>query len=228
MASAPRGSATRQQILVAAERLTGERGIAALSLREAAGSAGARNNSATQYHFGTKDGLIDAIFELRERTINEARLSRLDAADANGTGDDVAVLVEALVVPLIDAIGDVPGSSWYGRFLAAFTADPEATARLADVDRGVMTGLRRIITGLDAHLAGLTEPLRRQRIGLAIRLTVQAAAEYERKRDAGLGQPGWTAVLSAALCDALIGLLDAPMSASTARLLSGLSQRSLV
>lgn len=54
---------------MAAERLVGERGIAALSLREAAGSAGARNNSAAQYHFGTEDGLIDAIFELRMGTI---------------------------------------------------------------------------------------------------------------------------------------------------------------
>jgi AcrR family transcriptional regulator len=225
MATAPRGRATRQQILAAAERLIGERGIGALSLRAAAGSAGARNNSAAQYHFGTKDGLIDAIFELREGTINQARLARLDDADA--VGDNVALLVEVLVLPLVEAMGDAPGSSWYGRFLAEFTADPQATARLAAVDRGVMTGLRRVITGLHVHLADLPEPIRRQRIDLAIRLTVQAAAEFERKRDAGLAQVGAPAVLSAGLCDALIGLLDAPMSASTARSLSGFAERSL-
>lgn len=215
----PRGSATRHQILVAAERLVGERGIAALSLREAAGTAGARNNSAAQYHFGTKDGLIDAIFELRMGTINEERLARLDAADADGRGDDVAALVEALVVPLVEAMGEAPQSSWYGRFLAEFTADPQATARLADVDRGVMTGLRRVIAGMEAHLHSLPAPIRRQRIDLAIRMTILATAEYERRRDAGRLEAGAPALLAAGLCDAVIGLLDAPVSASTAHLL---------
>jgi AcrR family transcriptional regulator len=218
-APAPRGSATRHQILVAAERLVGERGIAALSLREAAGSAGARNNSAAQYHFGTKDGLIDAIFELRMGTINEARLARLDAADAEGRGHDVRALVEALVVPLVEAMGEAPQSSWYGRFLAEFTADPQATARLADVDRGVMTGLRRVIAGLQAYLHALPAPIRRQRIDLAIRMTILATAEYERRRDAGRLEVGSPAVLAAGLCDAVTGLLNAPVSASTARLL---------
>jgi AcrR family transcriptional regulator len=211
----PRGDETRLQILAAAERLVGERGIAALSLREAAGSAGARNNSAAQYHFGTKDGLIDAIFELRMRTINEARMALLDAAEADGRGDDVAVLVEALVLPLVESVGDVPGSSWYGRFLAQFTADREATARLAETDRSVMTGLRRVIAGLQAHLDLLPEPVCRQRIDLAVRLTVLATAEHERRRDAGLGQAGSTPFLVTGLCDALRGLLDAPVSTST-------------
>jgi len=218
-APAPRGSATRHLILVAAERLVGERGIAALSLREAAGTAGARNNSAAQYHFGTKDGLIDAIFELRMGTINEARLARLDAAAADGRGDDVTALVEALVVPLVEAMGEAPQSSWYGRFLAEFTADPQATARLADVDRGVMTGLRRVISGLQAHLHSLPAPIRRQRIDLAVRMTILATAEYERRRDAGRLEAGSLAVLAAGLCDALTGLLDAPVSASTSLLL---------
>lgn len=214
-----RGSATRHQILVAAERLVGERGIAALSLREAAGAAGARNNSAAQYHFGTKDGLIDAIFELRMGTINQARLVRLDAAEADGRGEDVTALVEALVLPLVEAMGEEPRSSWYGRFLAEFTADPEATTRLADVDRGVMTGLRRVIAGMEAHLHSLPAPIRRQRIDLAIRMTILATAEYERRRDAGHPQAGSPAVLAAGLCDAVTGLLDAPVSASTTRLL---------
>ncbi len=218
-AAAPRGSVTRHLILVAAERSVGERGIAALSLREASASAGARNNSAAQYHFGTKDGLIDAIFELRMGTINEARLARLDAAEADGRGGDVTALVEALVVPLVEAMGEAPQSSWYGRFLAEFTADPQATARLAEVDRGVMTGLRRVIAGLQAHLHPLPAPIRRQRIDLAVRMTILATAEYERRRDAGRLEAGSLAVLAAGLCDALTGLLDAPLSASTARLL---------
>jgi hypothetical protein len=72
---------------------------------------------------------------------------------------------------------------------------------------------------MEAHLRSLPAPIRRQRIDLAIRMTILATAEYERRRDAGRPQAGSPAVLAAGLCDAVTGLLDAPVSASTSRLL---------
>ncbi len=55
----------REQMILAAERLIAERGIDAVSLREIGATAGQRNNSAAQYHFGTKEGLVAAIYEYR-------------------------------------------------------------------------------------------------------------------------------------------------------------------
>ena len=57
--------ATRLQLLATAERLFAERGIAGVSLREIGAAAGQRNNSATQYHFESKHGLVLALCEHR-------------------------------------------------------------------------------------------------------------------------------------------------------------------
>ncbi|WP_198347793.1 TetR family transcriptional regulator [Nocardia terrae] len=51
----------RLLLINAAERLIAQHGYAALSLRQVGVVAGQRNNSAAQYHFGTKDGRLEAI-----------------------------------------------------------------------------------------------------------------------------------------------------------------------
>uniref|UniRef100_UPI0035C6F61D TetR family transcriptional regulator n=5 Tax=Nocardia seriolae TaxID=37332 RepID=UPI0035C6F61D len=47
----------RERIILAAEQLIAERGPA-VPLRDIAAAAGQRNNSAIQYHFGSRDGLV--------------------------------------------------------------------------------------------------------------------------------------------------------------------------
>ena len=56
---------TKEQIVLAAERLFAEHGIDGVSLRQIGVAAGNGNNSAVQYHFGTKDRLVQAVFEYR-------------------------------------------------------------------------------------------------------------------------------------------------------------------
>jgi len=51
---------TRQRILVVAERLFAERGIGFVSVRDITTEARA-NTAAINYHFGSKDGLLEAI-----------------------------------------------------------------------------------------------------------------------------------------------------------------------
>ena len=57
--------ATALQLLLAAERLFAEHGLAGISLRQISIEAGSSNNSAIQYHFGSKDDLLRAIFAYR-------------------------------------------------------------------------------------------------------------------------------------------------------------------
>src|SRR3546814_113664 len=54
-----------EDIVRAAERLFGEDGVSLVSLRQIAIAANQVNNFAVQYHFGDKDGLIQAIFQRR-------------------------------------------------------------------------------------------------------------------------------------------------------------------
>src|SRR3546814_7480665 len=61
------------RILQAAEDCFGEHGIDAVSLRQIAIAAGQGNTAAVQYHFGSKEGLLEAIFQHRPPAIDQRR-----------------------------------------------------------------------------------------------------------------------------------------------------------
>ena len=71
----------RLRMLVAAERLFAERGIGAVSLREIGAAAGQRNNSAAQYHFGTRQNLVAAILDLRHSAASYLAMSGASLMD---------------------------------------------------------------------------------------------------------------------------------------------------
>src|SRR3954462_1756002 len=70
---APSTKSTKEQIVLAAERLFAEHGIDGVSLRQVGAAAGNGNNSAVQYHFGSKDRLVQAVFEYRLPRMQERR-----------------------------------------------------------------------------------------------------------------------------------------------------------
>ena len=74
-------SDTRMRLILAAEQLFAENGIEGVSLRQVNVAAGQKNASATHYHFGSKDALIEAIFSHRMEAINARRTEILDALD---------------------------------------------------------------------------------------------------------------------------------------------------
>ena len=55
----------KEAMIEVAEKLIGERGLDNVSMRDVASYAGQRNNSAVQYHFGSRDGLITQILRRR-------------------------------------------------------------------------------------------------------------------------------------------------------------------
>ena len=184
-----------------AERLVAEHGLAALSLREVAAEAGQRNHSAVQYHFGSKEGLIAAVFETRMAPIEHRRHQLLVELDAEGAGSDVRRLAEAAVLPLADAVLVQP-AGWYGRFVAEILGSaPELLA----TDRPVMASL----TTVGARLVELVdvEPdrLRAQRVDLAFRFVAHALADEER---AAAGTPA-RRVPAPALAGQLVDLMVA-------------------
>jgi AcrR family transcriptional regulator len=172
----------RAQIVDAAERLFGERGIAGVSLREVGAAAGQRNNSAAQYHFGDKDGLVGAIFERRMTPIDRRRRAMLAESDGS-----ISFLVRSIVEPLHRA------PARYRRFLQQLSlGDPQFRA-LGALDRPEMTGLKDAFERLDAALAarGLPADVRGERLRLLGVLVVHATP-------------------SPHFVDALVALLEAP------------------
>ena len=190
----------REQMIDAAERIAVERGIGAMSLREVQAAAGQRNKSAAQYHFGSRDGLIEAVVAARMGPINERRAAMVESAL---TPRD---LVEALVVPLAEATLR-PGSCW-ARFLFQGFADPAVSKAVRR--RFESRAYRDLRARLAATLDHVPEPLRSTRLDHADGVLVMslAAAEAGRRTlDAG--------VLVANLVDTCTAILDAPASSVT-------------
>jgi AcrR family transcriptional regulator len=98
MISATSGSIdTKTKILNAAEKLFGMNGFDGTSLRDITAEAQV-NLAAVNYHFQSKESLIDALIERRIEPINRSRFEMLDAA---GPTPSVEKIVEAFLLPLL-------------------------------------------------------------------------------------------------------------------------------
>ena len=117
---------TAVRILDAAERLFADRGFAAVSMRMITSASGA-NLAAANYHFGTKEGLYEAVFARRILPINEDRLRRLnEALDQNPERETrLRSIVEAYVRPLLSCCETNEGCDSFVimRFLAKVILD---------------------------------------------------------------------------------------------------------
>jgi AcrR family transcriptional regulator len=90
---------TKEKILDAAENLFVDNGFAATSLRAIIKEADV-NTAAVHYHFGSKEGLIEAVFDRRVSELNQERLEMLDALEAEH-GDRPVPLEDVIRVFLL-------------------------------------------------------------------------------------------------------------------------------
>jgi AcrR family transcriptional regulator len=90
---------TKQKILDTAERLIGEHGYGATSLRQVIAAAEV-NLAAVHYHFGSKEELLDAIVERKAGPVTKARMERLARVEREADGPpDVELVLEAFLLP---------------------------------------------------------------------------------------------------------------------------------
>lgn len=100
---------TKDRILDVAEQLFAEHGFGATSMRAITNEAGV-NLAAINYHFGSKEGLVQAIFSRRLVPMNTERLSRLRALqNVHGGRIPLHDLVGAFVGPALELSRDVRG-----------------------------------------------------------------------------------------------------------------------
>ena len=96
-------SATPGRILDAAERLLMQHGYEGTSMRMIAAAAGV-NLAAANYHFGSKEGLVEAVFRRRLAWLNHERLRLLDVMEAEAGGKPLrpSQILEAFFGTLLD------------------------------------------------------------------------------------------------------------------------------
>ena len=101
---------TRTRILDAAEELFMQHGFEATSMRVLTTRAGV-NLAAVNYHFGSKDALIEAVFRRRLDPMNASRLAALDRLekDAAGRALSAEAIIRAFVGESLRMIEDAKG-----------------------------------------------------------------------------------------------------------------------
>ncbi len=112
---------TKQRILGAAEDLFARRGFAGASLRQVT-SAAKVNLAAVNYHFGSKDRLIEEVFRRRLDELNAGRLAALKRALANPRPELEDVLA-AFINPALELCLDKEGGAAFVRVLARAYAE---------------------------------------------------------------------------------------------------------
>ncbi|MFI5047993.1 MAG: TetR/AcrR family transcriptional regulator [Acidimicrobiia bacterium] len=201
-------TSSKEQIILAAERLFAARGLDGVSMREIGAAAGNGNNSAVQYHFGSKDQLAQAIFEYRLPHIEARRWSLV----AERHPDDLRSWVECYVLPIQEQ-GEQEGSH-YLSFIAMLQQHGHADVfdRIPDE---FQDSTRIFLEQTAALLPHLDEPLRTHRVTQALAYSVHAGAARERARASGRDVLPY-AVHVNDLLDGLAGFLLAPVSPAAA------------
>ena len=125
---------TRTRILDAAEELFMQHGFEATSMRQLTAQAGA-NLAAVNYHFGSKDALIEAVFRRRLDAMNAARIAELDRMekqekDSGGRGPSPRQIIGAFVGVSLRMIEDSKsGGRNFIRLLGRTYTDPQKPIR---------------------------------------------------------------------------------------------------
>ncbi|MDH4170541.1 MAG: TetR/AcrR family transcriptional regulator [Acidimicrobiia bacterium] len=94
---------TRSRLLEAGERLFAERGVENTTVADITRAAGQRNGAAIHYHFGGRDGLLDAIIERHDRELNQLRHARLEQLEQSGpvsAREMIELIVETMATRL--------------------------------------------------------------------------------------------------------------------------------
>ncbi|RWU18827.1 hypothetical protein DM813_21110 [Pseudomonas alkylphenolica] len=215
---------TRAKLVAIAERLFAERGIEGVSLSDINKAAGQRNKNATSYHFGSKDGLLQAILDKHVPGISARRNALLDELEQRGN-PSVRDVVRAFMYPLADKMFDPCGGRHFicldAQLVAIHTLSVQnlraSAFKLGQVDR-----LRRALLEV---IQGLPESVAEQRLHLAAVLLLHGLADHSRMLDASENKKVLlidTELFIKNTEDCLVALLASPMSPETIALLSRL------
>jgi AcrR family transcriptional regulator len=99
---------TRTRILDAAEELFMLHGFEGTSMRLLTSRAGV-NLAAVNYHFGSKDALIEALFRRKLDPMNTARIAELDRLESEGRSLAPEAIIRAFVGPSLRHMEDAKG-----------------------------------------------------------------------------------------------------------------------
>lgn len=170
----------KQKIILAAGDLFARNAIEMVSQKQILEAAGQRNSSAIQYHFGSREGLLRAVFEQGVARIDVRRNEILDEIAAQNRPLELTDYVTALVVPLCEQRLEGETGNQTLRFLSQVLSDPNI--RLIEIMKGIDSGMRRAHQGVVDSLPDVPPLLLRFRLYGATRMVSGILCDWDRNR----------------------------------------------
>jgi AcrR family transcriptional regulator len=170
-----RGTRSKDALLDAAERLIAEHGFE-VPLRDIAKAAGQRNNSAVNYHFRSRQDLVDAVVARRLLPMELERERMLDELDTDlDATADAHALMRVLVLPLLRL-----DSTHYARFLQV--VGPRLRTKPMN---SAETAWPRVLDALSHAVPATERGARHRRVAAVATAMFALAAEHERATQDG-------------------------------------------
>lgn len=216
-ARSARSQATCDKIIRVALKLFADRGLEGVSLNDINKAAGQRNKNATHYHFGSKDGLLQAILDRYEPRLAESREAMLDEYESQGNLT-TRNAVRALLRPFAELIHDETGGRDFIRFNAHIIVNRTMIA-LNMAESGLqLVSVERLTKVLQSAATPLPPALQLQRGLMFGMLMTHSMAEHIKMMENLDDDVDWsvnTELFLANLEDSLIALLETPPSEDT-------------
>ncbi len=174
---------SRTKMIVVGEVLFAREGIDAVSLRHVAVEAGQKNHNAVQYHFGTREGLVQAIFDYRMEQMDRHRLDMLEAAENDGLLENPRTIADIIFVPQLEVISEL-GDFSYANFLCQYLLR-NSDAEFGRFGGNLPQGLTRVLGLLRSKLDFLSDGAAQRRLITACFMFLNLLAVYTRDLEAG-------------------------------------------
>jgi AcrR family transcriptional regulator len=200
-------------LIIAAERLFAEGGIEGVALRQINQAANQKNISAAHYHFGSRDGLVQAVLAYRLPELDRRRGALLQR---NVEAKDVRFYLEAFIAPLAEELAPREGGNHYLRFIQQYEkyrGDYEFVRRISPWGVEIYAGLERLLYYIPGEV-------RRLRIGYLINMIHSVLATAEERLEKGELSHGDIPLIAVNTLDMFSAALSAPLSADMIRQIS--------
>lgn len=213
---------TRERLKRVAMELYGSRDPDSVSVREIASAAQQKNASVVSYHFGSKEALLRELIVDVSAVVDADRRRYLREIEVGGGPHSIREVLAILLRDPLLAFAPDAADEPHGAFIDMMLSK-KADLLFDTIGPDLGPGTRACLDHLRRLLPSLPEPILSQRLRMAVLL---AFAVISSHRDARAHPHLWPArwideLAQQNLIDAVVGLLEAPVSPQTLAQLQG-------
>jgi len=211
-----RGDVTRELLMRAAELLIAKDGIENVTVRAIVLEAGQKNESALQYHFQNRSGLLDAIHKHRNAEVRAYREMLLQPY-LTGQAPDLRDICRLMVMPSYTLAREDKGFRHYIRGFGPRIAQSSRPIQMV-FDNASSEGVTFLLDHLHREVGEMPEAIFLARLESTLRFVALSMYHQAGPSRGFAGDQGERFISN--LQDTMLGVMSAPVSVETAKLYS--------